>query len=201
MNPKSTINLRFIHFIFTSLLSLFVIFTIPKFIHLSSPLFTFPKTDYRRRPECTCARLPLAASASFITFEQRDNNQSILCSQYASHRGPHQHVISISLFGPKENKLFHFNQTIHFLDELIKDINMQYSDGFILRVHHDNTINATNLICPIECKHPNVDFCNMSHKLYIPPKIWRFVPAGDPMVDIGKLFLIIVSFDLFLRLN
>ncbi|CAF1175331.1 unnamed protein product [Rotaria sordida] len=73
---------------------------------------------------------------------------------------------------------------IYFLNELIKDFNIRYSDGFILRIHHDNTINATDVICPYECKHPNVDFCNMMHKLYIPPKVWRFVPAGHPLVDI-----------------
>ncbi|CAF0949124.1 unnamed protein product [Rotaria sordida] len=73
---------------------------------------------------------------------------------------------------------------IYFLNELIKDFNIRYSDGFILRIHHDNTINATDVICPYQCKHPNVDFCNMMHKLYIPPKVWRFVPAGHPLVDI-----------------
>ncbi|CAF4125183.1 unnamed protein product, partial [Rotaria sp. Silwood1] len=24
----------------------------------------------------------------------------------------------------------------------------------------------------------------MESKLFIPPKIWRFIPAGDPLVDI-----------------
>jgi hypothetical protein len=66
-------------------------------------------------------------------------------------------------------------------------MNKIYSDGYILRIYHDNTINTTDFICPIECKHPNVDFCDMNHKLYIPPKIWRFIPAGDPLVDISKL--------------
>ena len=72
---------------------------------------------------------------------------------------------------------------------------MIYSDGFILRVYHDNTINEKDIICPIECKHTNVDFCSMDHKLYIPPKIWRFIPAGDPFVDTSKfevLYLILL---------
>ncbi|CAF3299161.1 unnamed protein product, partial [Rotaria sp. Silwood2] len=24
----------------------------------------------------------------------------------------------------------------------------------------------------------------MNSKLFIPPKIWRFIPAGDPLVDV-----------------
>jgi hypothetical protein len=66
-------------------------------------------------------------------------------------------------------------------------MNTVYSDGFILRIYHDDSINATDVICPIECEHPNVDFCDMKHKLYIPGKIWRFIPAGDPLADISKL--------------
>jgi hypothetical protein len=65
-------------------------------------------------------------------------------------------------------------------------MNIIYSDGFVLRIYHDQTINESNVICPIECEHPNIDFCDMTHKLYIPPKIWRFIPAGDPLVDISK---------------
>ncbi|CAF3337953.1 unnamed protein product [Rotaria sp. Silwood1] len=59
-----------------------------------------------------------------------------------------------------------------------------YSDRFILRIYHDNTINATDTICSIKCEHSNVDFCNMEHKIFIPPKIWRFIAADDPLVDI-----------------
>jgi hypothetical protein len=50
----------------------------------------------------------------------------------------------------------------------------------------DDTINMSDVICPIECQNPNVDFCSMRYKLFIPPKIWRFIPAGDPLVDISK---------------
>ncbi|CAF3513622.1 unnamed protein product, partial [Rotaria sp. Silwood2] len=41
--------------------------------------------------------------------------------------------------------------------------------------------------CPIECRNHNVDFCSMNSKLFIPPKIWRFIPAGDPLVDANIL--------------
>ena len=43
----------------------------------------------------------------------------------------------------------------------------------------------------IECAYNHVDFCNASAlgnlgsvSDYMPPKIWRFLPAGDLLVDI-----------------
>lgn len=137
-----------------------------------------------RESACTCSKIDL-----FPT----DNNlmshvtmfQSLLCSSRARRRGPHQRIISISLFGPKENKIFNYNRSIIFLKQLIDDINLIYPDNFILRVHHDDTINYRDVICPLECQYSNIDFCNMNSKLYIPPKIWRFIPAGDPLVDIS----------------
>ncbi|CAF1106333.1 unnamed protein product [Didymodactylos carnosus] len=56
---------------------------------------------------------------------------------------------------------------------------------WILRVYHDSIINLS-VICPVECAHFNVDFCDISllNIDYVPPKIWRFLPAGDELVDI-----------------
>ena len=140
--------------------------------------------DYSRRPECACSRSllpPLDVGFKFGPYDTR----TPLCNAYATRRGAHQRVISISLFGPKEEKRFQFQRTIRYLHQLIRDVNLHYSDGFILRIYHDDTINVTDVICPIECQHHNVDFCNVTDKHYIPPKIWRFIPAGDPLVDIS----------------
>ncbi|CAF3793048.1 unnamed protein product [Adineta steineri] len=143
------------------------------------------QVNYRRRPECTCLRHELPPVISLSTIE-KNKSQSSLCSQYATRRGPNQRIIAISLFGPKENKRFQLNRTLKFLHELIEDLDKIYSDDFILRIYHDNTINVTDIICPIECQHSNVDFCSMAYKTYMPPKIWRFLPAGDPLVDISE---------------
>jgi len=140
--------------------------------------FTF---HYRRRPECSCSRPELPRLALPI-------DQVSLCNDYATHRGKNQRIIAISLFGPKENKMFNFQKTLNFLQALINDTNQIYSDNFTLRVYHDETIKPPDVICPIECEHPNVDFCDMSSKLFIPPKIWRFIPAADPLVDISKYY-------------
>jgi hypothetical protein len=175
-----------ISLVIIGLVGSFIVLMISDYNPFKHPVSPFLQVDYRRRPQCTCLRPDLFPSLSSLPLEQ-NGNRSSLCSLYATRRGPHQRIIAISLFGPKQTKRFEFNRTLAYLDLLIKDMNTVYSDGFILRVYHDDTIDTKNVICPIECEHPNVDFCDMKHKLYIPAKIWRFIPAGDPLVDISKL--------------
>lgn len=167
------------------LLCSFLVFFLSDYQYFVS--FIHPRfyAGYRKRPECTCIRPALPSFPRSSQFKI-DENRSVLCSEYATRRGPQQHVISISLFGPKEVQRFVLPRTLAFLDSLIKDLDKIYPDEFVLRIHHDSTINTTNVICPIECAHRNVDFCDMKDKLYIPPKIWRFIPAGDPLVNISK---------------
>ncbi|CAF3386753.1 unnamed protein product [Rotaria socialis] len=33
-------------------------------------------------------------------------------------------------------------------------------------------------------QYDNVDFCNMTNESFLPPRMWRFSAAGDPLVDI-----------------
>ena len=190
VQPISMKRRHFIYFILAGFVGLLMLFTLSDYISLIPYVFTLVNTNYRRRPECTCMRPELPALTSILSLEQNDSRSS-LCSLYATQRGAHQRIISISLFGPKENNLFLLNRSLLFLDALIEDLNIIYSDGFILRVYHDGTINTTDIVCPIECKNPNVDFCDVSHKSYMPPKIWRFIPAGDPLVDVSKLKIFI----------
>ncbi len=183
---KSIKKRRIISLIFIGLLGLFIIFIVSNYTSVASSISILFHADYRRRPGCACLRPRLFSSISSSILGQNEENRSSLCSRYATQRGAGQRIISISLFGPKEAQRFVLNRTLYYLDLLIKDMNIIYSDGFVLRIYHDKTINESNVICPIECEHPNIDFCDMTHKLYIPPKIWRFIPAGDPLVDISK---------------
>ncbi|CAF0898841.1 unnamed protein product [Adineta steineri] len=174
----------FIHFIIAVTIFSSIIYILFRYNYQqTTSIYTTINADYRRRPECSCIRPELLPLLSNLTTNSAETS-SLHCSQYANRRGPNQRIISVSLFGPKENKMFQFNRSLNFLNELINDMNKVYSDGFTLRVYHDNTINTTDIVCPIECQNPNVDFCNMNSKLFIPPKIWRFIPAGDPLVDI-----------------
>jgi hypothetical protein len=182
----SSISRRFLHLIIATTVSLLLLFIASISIDRNPFQFVFIHEAYRRRPECSCSRSSLPPLASEWTPDLNNNSRSFLCSPYATRRGPNQRIIAISLFGPKENKMFQLNRSLTFLDELIADLNVHYADGFTLRIYHDDTINVTNIICPIECQHSNVDFCNVTDKLYMPPKIWRFIPAGDPLVDISK---------------
>ncbi|CAF3491022.1 unnamed protein product [Rotaria socialis] len=176
-------NRQFIYLILTVSLGSFVVLIIGRFDLISSTGILLLGNDYRRRPGCTCSRSSLTSLRSPLTSEN-SHIQLSLCSEYATQRGPHQRIIAISLFGPKENRMFQMNRSLALLHQLIEDLNVVYPDNFILRVYHDDAVDSSNIICPIECKHPNVDFCNMTDKLYIPPKIWRFTPAGDPLADI-----------------
>ncbi|CAF1304333.1 unnamed protein product [Rotaria magnacalcarata] len=174
-----------IRLLFVCLVVSFILF----YLTLSKSLIsTYFNNDYRRRPQCACSRpdLPQLAVNSIPSMIK---SQYYLCNQYANQRGPHQRIISISLFGPKENKLFQYNKSFILLNQLINDINIIYPNNFTLRIHHDDAISLSDMICPIECRYSNVDFCNMNSKLFIPPKIWRFIPAGDPFVDISMYFI------------
>ena len=173
--------------LFSYTITIIVLITILEYLHYNFYSTTFhispiPIASYRQRSGCFCARpeLPLRPQGNLT------DTSSSLCNIYATRRGPHQRIIAISLFGPKENKLFQFNKSLSFLDELIQDMNKIYPDNFTLRIYHDDTVNVTDVICPTECKNPNVDFCSVQEKLFIPPKIWRFIPAGDPLVDISR---------------
>lgn len=139
-----------------------------------------------RREKCSCTRPVYGSESNLLII---DETSTSLCSHYSTLRGFHQRIIAISMYGPKENAIFGMNESLKFLLELIDDTKNTYP-GWILRVYHDTSIKE-NIICPIECAYNHVDFCNASAlgslgsvSDYIPPKIWRFLPVGDPLVDI-----------------
>lgn len=130
----------------------------------------------RKNPSCPCRRRP-------------EGHFTSLCSGQASFRGAHQYVISISLFGPRENPVFQWDQSFVLLRQFLAEMKEIYPQ-WILRVYHDQTI-PKDRICRIECEYPQVDFCNANALMelgdiaaYVPGKIWRFLPIGDPSVDV-----------------
>lgn len=147
---------------------------------LGTPLFFY------RREKCSCSRPVYEQQSKTLVL---DESSASLCSHYSTLRSAHQKIIAISMYGPKENALFNMNDSLTFLHELLLDMQKIYPD-WILRIYHDSSINE-EIICPIECAYHYVDFCNASHlgslgrvSDYMPPKIWRFLPAGDLLVDI-----------------
>lgn len=120
-------------------------------------------------------------------------------------RGPHQNVISYTLFG--KNKFFY--DKLHYLTRTIAHM----YPGWLMRVYHDASIN-TSIVCDIECATTttnnnnsllfidNSDFCDLSNFTvdnnnygkeavlrppvveYVLPRIWRFFAIGDSFVDV-----------------
>lgn len=140
-----------------------------------------------RRQSCSCTRPLINKSNSNLLII--DETSTSFCSHYSTLRGFHQRIISISMYGPKENSLFAFNTSIDFLYQLIDDMKTKYPD-WILRIYH-NRIIQDDIVCSIECTYDYVDFCNATTLgnlgnlgSYIPAKIWRFLPVGDELVDI-----------------
>ncbi len=174
--------IRLLPFLFIMASIIYILF---RFTYLQLSNYTKLDLNYRQRPGCSCTRPELPWFSSYSRSNRYIKKQADLCSKYATYRGPNQRIIAISLFGPKQNRLFQPTKSLKFLKQLIDDVNKIYSDGFILRVYHDDTINLRDVVCPIECENSNVDFCNMNHKIFMPGRMWRFIAAGDPLVDIS----------------
>ena len=110
-----------------------------------------------------------------------------LCSLRATHRGFNQHVITVSLFGPKENSLFQRSRSLLFLHDMIQEARQVYP-GWFLRIYHDNTIDE-QLVHTVERQHNHIDFCSMANFSFLPPRMWRYLPIGDLLVDVSKYSL------------
>ena len=83
------------------------------------------------RQTCSCTRPIPQYKSNLLVIDERSFS---LCSQYSILRGFHQRVIAISMYGPKENKLFTPNGSLSYLYELIADMTTMYP-GWILRVY------------------------------------------------------------------
>lgn len=116
-----------------------------------------------------------------LTAWYRDESS---CSYRSNMRGSGQSVIAISIFGPKENEIFQINASMELLLELLDEARLIYP-GWIVRIYHDDTV-TSDIAHRFERKYDNVDFCDMKSLKCLSPKIWRFLPAVDPNVNISE---------------
>lgn len=109
-----------------------------------------------------------------------------LCSTRATRRGSGQKILAISFFGPVENRGFTLNNSLFLLGELLNEMQQTYSDNWVLRIYHDEKILSETIISQLEQNYLFIDFCNITELdlSFIPPKIWRFLPAIDQTVNI-----------------
>ena len=127
------------------------------------------------KSECECRRnekitLKQTDSYTEIDIQNTDVNydvendylENITCDLYnVLRRGKKQKVIGFSLYG--KNKLYY-----RFLNDISKRVQQMYP-GWIIRVHHDSSIEQETK-CELECLRDvkgnfidNVDFCNVEY--------------------------------------
>jgi len=118
-----------------------------------------------------------------------NSNQS-LCSKEANRRGNKQRIISLSIFGPKENPIFIDEKFTQLILPLINEAKLLFP-SWTIRLYSDelqiNRLNLKNL----SRLATNIDICNVNQipilgnvGEYLSGKLWRFLPALDSMVDI-----------------
>ncbi|CAF0930255.1 unnamed protein product [Adineta steineri] len=116
-----------------------------------------------------------------------------LCSEKADRRGPHQKVLTYSIFGPEsrkfENEKFTWDKHIELLTPLVLEATQLFPD-WIIRLYVDfrgsSEAHRQNLF-----QFSNVDVCDMHHLPvfnsslldFLPGRLWRFICIFDPFVD------------------
>jgi hypothetical protein len=118
----------------------------------------------------------------------RYNNRT-LCSEEADRRGNKQRIISLTLFGPKENRLFRDETFTNFITPLLQEAKTLFPTWTVRLYTDESSIIRLNLK-NLSRIASNIDICNVNQLPvlgnigeYLPGKVWRFIPALDPMVD------------------
>lgn len=170
----SLLHTCFDHRRHTLLLVLFL-FTIPLFYVISNSSVALMKFD----DFDVCSRLMHILS----------NSNRTLCSDRADRRGNKQRVIGLAIFGPKENPMFIDAKFSHLILPLIDEAKALFPSWTIRLYSDEDTINRLNLR-NLSNISTNIDVCNVNRLPilgnvgeYLPGKLWRFLPALDPMVD------------------
>lgn len=125
------------------------------------------------------------ANLEYSLPEETFKSSVVTCDWYnALRRGQGVKVLSFSLYGK--------NSFYYYLIRDIAELAKQLYPSWIIRVHHDNSIDM-KLKCELECHTDNLDFCNVE-KLpydlynlwsasYMHGMSWRWLPIGDSFVS------------------
>ncbi|CAF2054275.1 unnamed protein product [Rotaria magnacalcarata] len=116
------------------------------------------------------------------------------CSSASDQRGPHQNVISISIYGKQSkstNNEMYSSETsiVSFFKPLVSEIT-ELLPQWVLRIYID-IAGSTESQRKIFYNFSNVDICDISNipmfgsslRSFLPGKMWRFMPIFDPFVD------------------
>lgn len=126
---------------------------------------------------CDCSRRP-----KMLSFVSEHSS----CSDHATSRGPHQNVVSYTIFGNTSSLYF---QGI----ELTAKAVVQSYPGWTMRLYHNFNMSEkheADKVCEIWCKYHHLDLCDatdlpfpLNNQSNIFGTIWRFFVLGDPLVD------------------
>ncbi|XP_037042597.1 uncharacterized protein LOC119078954 [Bradysia coprophila] len=149
-----------------------------KVIEVNASFEIDPKLDGYSWLQCKCA------GRRNINFTRNDFNSQSTCSNEATDIGFGQKVISYSLFVSTTEAIpFFFNGIVPNLNKL-RDI----YPGWLVRIYTNVPINDHT--CLFICQHDHLFWCNIERipKLgdvsSVNGRVWRFLPLGDPTVDI-----------------
>jgi hypothetical protein len=139
----------------------------------------------------TLERLVTESNYTYEKFIQWNRS---LCSNQSDHRGPHQKVITLSIYGTTskftDNAIFSWNKSIlPFLQPLADEVKLLLP-SWIIRVYIDFT-GSTKSQRDFLYNFSNIDVCDITNipmfssslLAYLPGKMWRFLPIFDPYVD------------------
>ncbi|XP_042891077.1 uncharacterized protein LOC122265733 [Penaeus japonicus] len=149
-----------------------------------------------KHPVCACARRLLVlhdACAYMVTSDAsgyqayvRDYFGNSTCSDEATLRGPHQHVVSISLPAVKTKEdLDALNVTVSEIVEVYK--------GWVVRLYTRVTPETSAGLCSLVCAQHDLDLCDVTRlPLPVLPLVapreegspgWKWGVLGDPLVS------------------
>lgn len=155
-------------------------------------------------PVCACYRRLLVLhdactsdASGYLTYVREYFGNST-CSEEATLRGPHQHVVSISLpAAAGEGDLASLNLTVSEIVEVYK--------GWVVRLYTRVTPETRAGLCSVVCGQHDVDLCDVTRlPLPILPIVsardegssgWKWGVLGDPLVsawavrDVGTVVL------------
>lgn len=123
-------------------------------------------------------------------IEILSNANKTLCSSQAARRGPNQRIISLSIFGPKENKIFVDDNFHRLMNPFLAEAKSLFPSWIIRLYADESAIHRLNLM-NLTKSATNIDICNVNELPilgnvgeYLSGKLWRFLPALDPTVEI-----------------
>ncbi|CAF4039394.1 unnamed protein product [Rotaria sordida] len=126
----------------------------------------------------------------FDKFEELYKSSQTLCSKRSVKHGYNQRVISISAYQSNKDNIYLVDKILLYTLEFIVEAKHYYPDWRVGVYYHN--LNITNdQIINIEKRFDNVDFCYvydikiLSNIIeYMSGRFHRFIPLGDPYVDI-----------------